>query len=171
MDSQTYFYIMLNIFNLFLFLFALWVLFMISAGNISWLYVIFGIFAAATVSIFSYRLKIIEEKSELLYLSLGFYRHFFKLYFGNFFSGLKLIITFALTSKDVKPSIFAVDFDSSGYNPALLMTSYNMSSGLFCIGHKGDTLFIHSIDDEYFKKFNLKKTVNILKNVNDDNLV
>ena len=163
---------MLKIFNLFLFLFALWILFMFSAGNISWLYVGFGILASAFVSFFSYRFKVIEEKSELLYLSFGFYRHFLKIYFGNFFSGLNLIIKMALGNQDEKPSIFVVEFKNSIHlNLGLLMSSYNMTSGLFCIGHKHEVLYIHAINDNYFKKFDLQKTYKSLNNVNDDNLV
>lgn len=145
---------------------------MLSAGNISWLYLVFGILASAFVSVFSHRFKVIEEKSELLYLSFGFYRHFFKIYFGNFFSGIKLIIKMALGNQDEKPSVFIVEFKNTIHlNAGLLMASYNMTSGLFCIGHKDEVLYIHAINDAYFRKFDLQKTISVLENVNDDNLV
>lgn len=163
---------MLNIFNLFLFLFVLWGLFMIAAGNISWLYVFFGIIASGLVSIVSFRLRLIEKKSELLHLSFGFYRHFFKIFVSNSFSAIRLIITLALTSKPLHPLIFTVKLNPKNtFNPALLIASFNMSTGLFCIGAKEQELTIYAINENYFKNFDLPKTCAALNNMNDDNLV
>jgi len=163
---------MVNIFNLFLFLFALWILFMISAGNISWLYIFFGILSAGLVSIASFRLNLIEEKSELLYMSFGFYRHFLKIFLQNFLTAIKLIISLALTNKTLHPLIHVVKFNPKNkFNPALLMASFNMTTGLFSIGAKDGEILVHSIDEVYFKKFDLQKACKSLNNVNDDNLV
>lgn len=163
---------MVNIFNLFLFLFALWIMFMVAGGHISALYVFFGILSAGLISIAAFRLRMIEEKSELLYLSFGFYRHFLKIYLKNFFSGIKLIVNLAFTNKEVDPVVYVAPFaHKNKFNPALLMASYNMTTGLFCIGMKEDELLIHAIDAEHFKKFDLQKACNSLQNVNDDNLV
>ncbi len=163
---------MLNIFNLFLFLFVLWSLFMITAGNISWLYIFFGILASALVSIASFRLKLIEEKSELLHLSFGFYRHFSKIFMTNFFSAIKLVATLGLTNKALHPLIFTVKINSKNtFNPALLMVTFNMSTGLFCIGAKDDEMFIYAINEDFFKKIDLLKICAALNNMNDDNLV
>lgn len=163
---------MLNIFNLFLFLLMLWIMFMLAAGKVSWLYVFFGILASGLVSISSFRLKLIEEKSELLHLSFGFYRHFLKIFLKGFFSAIKLVIKLAVAKEPSHPLVYSVKFDSeSGLNPALLMASFNMTTGLFCIGAKEGEIFVHAIDAEHFKKFDLQKTCKSLSNVNDDNLV
>lgn len=164
--------LMFNIFNLFLFLFALWILFMISAGNISWLYVFFGVIASALVSFFSYKAKLINDDSELLYLSFGFYKHFIKTYFANFFSSINLIIDLTFNSKLVKPALYTVDFSyKEKFNPALLMTTFNMTTGLFCIGVKEDQLTIHAISEKYFKRFDLLKNLIAVSKANDDKLV
>lgn len=163
---------MLNIFNLFLFLLTLWILFMISAGNISWLYLIFGIMASSFIAVSSYKLKLVEEKSELLYLSFGFYRHFLKIYFNHFFGALKLIIDLAFRREPFKPVIHVIKFDNKNhFNLALLATTINMSTGLFCIGMREDEVFIHAIEEDHFAKFNLQKSMSDLVHVNDDNLV
>lgn len=163
---------MLNIFNLFLFLLALWILFMVVGGNISWLYVFFGIIAAALVSIASFRLNMVEKKSELLYLSIGFYRHFVRLYFSNFFSAIKLILKLAVTNEQIQPLVYVVKLSAKNqFNPALLMTSFNMTTGLFCIGAKDKEMFVHAISESYFRKFDLSKACTSLNNANDDNLV
>ena len=163
---------MLNIFNLFLFLFALWIMFMVAGGNISWLYVFFGILASGVVSIASYRINIIEKKSELLYLSFGFYRHFFKSFLRNFFSAVKLVVKLAISNEPLHPRVYVIKLNEENhFNPALLMSSFNMTTGLFCIGMKDYEVFVHAIDEAYFKKFDLQKTYKSLNNVNDDNLV
>lgn len=163
---------MLNIFNLFLFLLALWTLFMIAAGKLSWLYVIFGILASFLVSVCSYRIKLIEEKSELLHLSFGFYRHFSKIFFANFLGSLKMIIKMSLSRELAQPLIYNVKLDpESRINPALLMASFNMTAGLFSIGVKENEILVHAIDKQSFEKFNLRKICKSLENVNDDNLV
>ena len=163
---------MLNIFNLFLFLLALWILFMISAGHLSWLYVFFGILASGLVSIASSRLGVIEKRSELLYLSFGFYRHFFKIFASNFFSSIKLIANIALTKQSFQPLVYKIKMDSEkSFNPLLLALTFSMTSGLFCIGLTNDEILVHAIDEKYFEQFDLKKTCAILAEVNDDNLV
>ncbi len=163
---------MLNIFNLFLFLLALWVLFMISGNHVSWLYVFFGVIASAIVSIASFRLRMIEEKSELLYLSFGFYRHFCKIFLKNFFSSLKLITDIAITKSSFQPLIYRVKVDSEdSFNPLLLASTFSMTTGLLCIGLTNEEIFVHVIDEKYFKNFDLKMTCRTLAEVNDDNLV
>ena len=52
---------MLNIFNLFLFLLLLWAMFMLAAGHLTWLYLMFGVIASALVSLVSMRLKLVEK--------------------------------------------------------------------------------------------------------------
>jgi multisubunit Na+/H+ antiporter MnhE subunit len=145
---------------------------MIAGGNISWLYIGFGILSAGLVSIASFRLKLVEKDSELLYMSFGFYRHFFKIFFKNFFSSLKLIFRLAFDREPIHPTVHIVKLEEkNNINPALLMTSLSMSTGLFCIGVKDEKIMVHVIDEKYFKKFDAKKISADLKNINDDNLV
>jgi len=145
---------------------------MVVSDNISWIYIAFGIASAAIVSITSFRLKLIEEKSELLYLSIGFYRHFIKIFLGNFLSSIKLIIKLAITSKPLHPILYHVKIDPENkFNYALLIVTCNMSSGLICAGFKEGEVAIHAIEESYFAKLNLRKICHSLEKVNDDNLV
>lgn len=145
---------------------------MVASGNLSWLYLAFGIISSVLIAFSSYKLKLVEEKSELLYLSFGFYRHFFKIYFGSFFSALTLIFELAFRREPFKPVIHLVKITNKNrINLALFATSINMSSGLFCIGMRDNEAFIHAVEDQYFAKFNLKNLLSILPHINDDNLV
>ncbi len=145
---------------------------MIASSKVSWLYVFFGILASLLVSISSFRIKLVEKKSELLHLSFGFYRHFVKIFIKGFLPSLKLVIKMALSKEAPNPLIYSVKIDEeSQINPALLMASFNMTTGLFCIGAKEDEILVHAIDEKHFQKFDMKKICKSLKNINDDNLV
>ncbi len=163
---------MINIFNLFLFLFASWVLFMVAGGHFSLFYVLYGIVACALVAYLSLRLRLVEKNSELLYLSSGFYSHFLLIYLKNFISSMKIIIVMALKNTQIRPLIYAVNLNSEEkFNPALLMVSFNMSAGLLSIDFKENKILVHALDEKYFERFNVKEIVTSLKNTNDDNLI
>jgi hypothetical protein len=135
-------------------------------------FLVFGIFSSFIISIVSYRLKLIDEKSELLYLSLGFYRHFLALYFKNFLSSIFLIIDLAVNRKSLHPTLHQVKFrESYNFNPALLISSYNMSTGLFAIAMENGIIIVHTIHEDFFYKFDLLNNTLNLCNINDDNIV
>lgn len=132
----------------------------------------FGIFSSILVSLTSHRLKLIDSKSELLYLSFGFYRHFIKLYFKNFFKSFSLIIDLAINRKSLHPTTHKIKFrENYNFNPALLVSSFNMTAGLFVIAMEGDEIMIHTIHEDYYYEFDLLHNIVSLNNVNDDNLV
>jgi len=163
---------MLNLFNLFLFLLMLWFLFMFFGHDFSMPLLCFGVFSAGLVSIISYRLKLINEKSELLYLSLGFYSHYIGLYIKNFLSSLFLILDLAINRKSLHPTIHQVKFrENYNFNPALLIASFNMTAGLFVIAMENNIILVHAVHEDYFYNFDLLHNTLNLENVNDDNLV
>ena len=163
---------MLNIFNLFLFLFTLWALLMVSSNQISWLYTFLGLLSAGLVSVLSYKTKLINEKSELLYLSVGFYRYFFKIYFKNFFPSLRMLVNMAFSNKSLRPIIRFINLsDEVAFNRPLLLASLNMTTGILSLNANEKGFLLHCIDDKYFRKFNLTKTVKVLSNVNDDDSI
>ena len=99
---------MLNIFNLFLFLLTLWFVFMFVGHDFSIPFLIFGIISSLVISIISYQLKLINNKSELLYLSLGFYHHFFGIYFKNFFKSMNLVLLGTSLQFEIKKRFHSV---------------------------------------------------------------
>ena len=128
--------------------------------------------ASTLVSLVSMRLKLVEKNSELLYLSLGFYRHFFMIFVNNFLSSLFLIMNLAFRKKDLHPTLHRIKLRANlRFNPALLMASLNMSTGVFCVGVKENEILIHAIDPSYFKKCDFQKICLNLRNINDDNLI
>lgn len=163
---------MLNIFNLFLFLLLLWLGLMFSSAHVSWSYLLFGILFSSLISFASYKLKLIKKDSELLYLSLGFYRYFINLYYKNFLKSCHLIFLLALGKKTLRPLIYSIPLDSNKkFNPALMVSSINMSAGLFCVAIKDNFFYVHAIEEKYFNDFDQFKIIKKLPEINDDNLV
>lgn len=163
---------MLHIFNLFLFLLSLWLMFMVASSHLTWLYVVLGVIASAIVAFMSGRLKLVEKDSEFLYLSFGFYRHFLTTFINNFFSSLVLIVKIALGNTSPNPTLHKIKLKpNSRFNPGLLMASFNMSTGLFCVDIKDNQILVHALDHRYFKKFDLQKICLTLRDINDDNII
>lgn len=165
---------MINIFNLFLFLLACWVLFMLSFGTFSVSYVCFGLLSCTLVAVVSAKIGLIEKNSELLYLSFGFYRHFFGVFMRNFYRSILLVISLAFGGKKFQPTLCKATIKKKfDFNPALLIATVNMTCGLLCIETKDDNseFVIHAIDEKFFDGFDLQKTCLSLEETNDDKLV
>ncbi len=163
---------MLNIFNLFLFLLLLWIALMLSSAHVNMIYLLLGILSCGLTAIGCAKLNLINKNTEFLYLSLGFYRHFIKLYFSNFFKSLGVILKLSLSTKPIRPLVYSVVIEyKDKFNPALMDSTLIMLAGLFCIGMQDETFFIHALDEKYFEVIDFYKIRKILPQVNDDNLV
>lgn len=163
---------MLNIFNLFLFLFAIWIALIAFSGKISLAYFLFGALICMAIAFFSHKTKIIENKSELLYLSVGFYSHFFTLYLKNIIPAIKLIFKMAFSKEESLAEIHEAKINyENKFNPALLITTINMTAGLFCIGLRKNSFLIHSLNQDSLQKIDFSTIAHKLKEINDDHLV
>jgi multisubunit Na+/H+ antiporter MnhE subunit len=162
---------MSNIFNLFLFLFFTWALFMVASGNISWGFALFGILASIMVAFFSFKLNIIKEDSEFLYFNFGFYRHFLAIYLKNLAEFPEFLMNLAFGSK-VHPIIYEMPIENIDKSKiAILIASLDMSCGLLAVDFNDKKLAIHAINKEYLEKIDIEKITRSLSNVNDDNLI
>ena len=163
---------MLNIFNQFLFLLVCWIFFMTLASTFKVLYFILGVIACGIVSLICYKLEIINKKSKFLFLSIGFYQHFFSVYFKNFFKAIKLIIDLAISRRVMMPSINIIKHnEESGDDHHLLVASINLYVGVFVLNATETSLVIHSIDKSFFKELNINNLKKQLRLVNDDEIV
>jgi hypothetical protein len=162
---------MLNSFNLFLSLLSFWAIFMIASGHVSWLYAFSGVFSAGLVTLISSRLSLIEKNSEMLYLSLGFHRHFIKLFLSNFIPALILLFRLAFREKSIMPASHKIKNADPKVNISALISTINMTNGLLVTNLRGSVITIHGVEEGCFEKFNLQKIQRTLEHINDDNLV
>lgn len=147
-------------------------MFMLFAGNISFLYLIYGIIASSLVSWLSFKAKLITKESELLFLSLGFYHHFLKTYCKNILKSWNLLLNLACSQKPIRPLIHSLEVEyENKFNPALLISTFTMCTGILCVKMEKNIFYVHAIDEKYFNDLDLFKIKKILPNINDDNLV
>ncbi len=89
----------------------------------------------------------------------------------NFFGSIFLIIEMVF-GKSPNPTLHRIRLKpNTRFNQALLMVTFNMTTGLFCVDAKENEMLIHAINSSYFKKFDLQKTCMNLRDINDDNLI
>lgn len=146
---------------------------MVSHEKISIIYLTFGIFSSAFVSLICYNLKLIEKKSEMLYLSFGFYKHFLVTYLKNFIPAISLLFKLAFDSSKFNSQINKISLNTRAKQEAseLLQATINLTSGI-CVTNVTKThIAVDAIDKEYYQDFNIKKTFKKLENINDDNIV
>lgn len=146
---------------------------MIMGHNFSISFAIIGSIFSFLIAAISYRFNLINKKSELLFLSFGFYRHFFKLYFKNFYSSLILIIKVLLGKRNINPVVYKLLIDDSNksFNPSSLISTINMSTGLLVIFNENNLLLVHALNEEYINNFSFSANMAKLNNLNDDKLV
>jgi multisubunit Na+/H+ antiporter MnhE subunit len=146
---------------------------MVMGHNFSVSFAIIGAIFSFLISLISYRFNLINKKSELLFLSFGFHRHFFKLYFKNFYSSLILIINIVLGKKNINPVVYKLLIDDGNkiFNPSSLISTINMNTGLLVIFNENNLLLVHALNDEYLSNFNFSANIAKLNNLNDDKLV
>lgn len=163
---------MINIFNLFLVLFSLWILFSYANHTLSWFYIFFGLVSSAIVSFISWKIKIINKYSNFLFLNFGFYRHFFYLIFGSFVSSMVIIFKMVMDSDDINPEFYSVEIKRcTNSELILLITTINLMPGLVCLGFKNKEIIIYALSKRYFKGLNLNKVYKNLHHINDNRLV
>lgn len=163
---------MINIFNLFLVLFFFWLLLAYSGGVLSWSYVFFGLITAAIVSFVAWKIKIINKHSSFLFLNLGFYRHFFKIIASSFLASIAVAVDIASQGADIKPKFYSIPIKKLNNNEiVLLINTINLMAGLICVGFKDKNVIVYSVNDQCFKKLDVKKICDNLHKINDSRLV
>lgn len=164
---------MINLFNLFLFLFALWIFLITASGTFSWFYLCFGLSACALVSFVSWKIKIINRNSEFLFLNFSFYKHFIRIIAISFFRSIYLVIKLAFTdANNLKPVVYNIPIQKR-IDPdlTLLIISVTLLPGIICVGIKEERIIIHAIDEKYIYKANLVQIYKNLYQVKDERLV
>lgn len=162
---------MLNIFNLFLFLLTLWVGLMALAPSFEIYYLFLGIIASAAISFISYKNNFLKKDGHILCLSTGFYKFFTAIYFKNFLSSIYLLIKVAFDHAQ-SPSLHKIRLKPNNrFSVGLLISSINMSSGIFCIECKENDILVHALNRDYFKNFDLQQTCVKLSQINDDDII
>lgn len=162
---------MLNIFNLFLVLFSLWVLLMFSFAKVTWLYVFLGIVISGAIAGLSFKKELINKDSDFAYLAVGFYLYFAKVYAKNIIAAYGLLLQTALMPEKLNPLYRTFDLEEeSEVNIAILIASINFHAGLTAY-FSDAKLHLHCADGRYYERFYLEKTLKEIRNINENNAI
>ncbi len=164
---------MINIFNLFLFLFfTISVILMVLAQEIAVFYAIIGFFTAVLLSFIAYKTKFIEKNSEMIYLNFSFYSHFLTIFIISFLKSMKMMFLMIFTKKEVNPIVFKVEIkDLSNVNKNVFKTTVNMFVGLSVIENQGNIVAIYALNEEYFYELNINKIIKNLSQINENEII
>lgn len=164
---------MINILNLFLLLLAIWGVCVYLIFGLNYTYLSVGLVVSLVISLICFNLKIINKKSELLYLSLGFYKYFAKLYFTNILKQILLQIKILLVPSFSDPKVIVVPLSSKEKqeDSALFEASVNFMAGYQILKSEEKQILVSAINANYEKRFRPKKIFKDIKNINDDSLV
>lgn len=164
---------MINIFNLFLLLLALWSSVVYTLFGFDYVYLVLGVVPALLISVACFNLRIINKKSELLYLSWGFYTYFVKLYCSNFFKQILLQIMMVATPSIIDPKVIKTVLKSSEdkKHAFLFESTIDFMAGYSVLEVHTDYILVGAINSEYAARFSSKAIFKKVNNINDDSLV
>lgn len=162
---------MTNIFNQFIFLLFIWLIFMVLGQNFSFFYLNSGIITSLLLAFLSFKLKIIEKNSPMLFLHLNFYKHFLSIILVSFIYSFRLIYIILLAKKEFTPKIYSFEVELKDDEKNLFIASANLFCGISLIEEDKNQFKIHAIDDWFFKKFNHKKVIKSIAQINENEII
>lgn len=163
---------MLNKFTLFLLLFTIWFTSLFFAGSLTILFILIGFFSSLIITIFVFRLSIINNNTEFLFLQFGFYKYIFEKLNNNILNIFKICIQF-LQPKTEFISILDYVFlnKDSDAESALTANLLTLLPGTIGILMKKRYLIVHSLDKDYFSLNEMYNITNEVGKIDDDSLI
>lgn len=163
---------MLNKFTLFLLLFSVWFISLIFSGILTIGLILLGFVVSIVITLFVFRLSIINNKTDFMFLQFGFYGYILQKVNDNLVKVFKISLQF-LTSKDDFVSILDYVFlnKDSDAESALTANLLTLLPGTIGILMKKRYLIVHSLDKDYFSLSEMYNITNEVGRINDDSLV
>ena len=163
---------MINIFNLFLFLYAFWGILAFAGGNLGMNFIIFGFLFSLIISLAAWKLKLINKKANFLFLNLGFYKHFLSLFFANLFRSIIFLAKTTFSKSQDNNCFFEITFEKilNKSELSIFMASISFIPGICYVSCDKNIVTIYALNEEFFKKDSLNKIYNNINKVDDDNL-
>ena len=164
---------MTNIINLFLYLFIIWLSFIYFSSNFSIFYIIIGFIVSLAISLASYRLGIIKKRRILLYLNIGFYKYFLKIYFLNLIPNIVCQIIVFLKNDNIKIREYKKKISSieNKKNFHLFESVINILPNHNILKIDRDEVNISVIETKFSKNIQENRIFSEFKDMNDDNIV
>ncbi len=164
---------MINIFNLFLFLCALWVFLAFTSGNIMINLLIFGVLFSLIISCFFWKLKFFNKNTNFLFLNIGFYRHFFNLFLRSFFYFIPYLLRVTFNKEEENNHLFQIKFKTAltELELSVFIVSISFVPGISYVDSDDGIITLYALNEKFANKSYLNKIYNSIHQINDDNLI
>ncbi len=163
---------MLNKITLFLLLFVVWCISLLFNGTFNIFLIIFGLIISITITVFVFRLTLINDTTEFLFLQLGFYTYIFEKFNNSAANIFKICLQF-LNPKTKFTSILDYVFlnKDSDAESSLTANLLTFLPGTIGILMKKRYLIVHSLDKDYFSLSEMYNITTEVGKIDDDSLV
>lgn len=162
-----------NIFVMFLVMATLWMSAIVLLNIFTPYYIIFGIIASAICSLLAYRMRCFNKRSKMLFLHIGFYRHFILFFNEVIFGHFKLAFKFlSLRKLKIDPTLDFILIDKDDDEDiSIYIDSINLISGVICIAVRKRHLLIHSLHPSFISRLDMHILSKRTNKVPDDSLI
>jgi len=165
---------MINISTLFLVLFVTWILYGVISDLIivSTLFIISGFVLSGIISLLVWKLRIINTKTQFLFLQFGFYKYIFHKINESFFNVFRMAFAFLKIKQNFNPAldyIFLNKDDDSEI--ALCVNIITSLPGTICVAIKKRYIVVHSLHPSYFSLSDMYAVSSEINSVYDDSLI
>ena len=163
---------MINIFNLFLVLFTFWFFLIFANFNLNFITLIIGLICCSIIAYCSWKFKLINRKTEFLFLIFGFYKFFFSLFIISLYNSFLLLFEFLKFTPQINPVIYNLPFkNSKQINIPILISAITLIPGISFIDFNKNHIVIYCLNEKLVKKANLKNLISNLQKINDNSIV
>ena len=163
---------MLNFINRFIVLIFAWFLWLLSDFYYQMLntngVAIFMMFGVVLCLLISWFWQKTPEQNQL-YLSWGFYRHFWQLYWQNYLTSLKMLFKIAFFANKLQPTTQQIAINHN--TDFALLISFHFLSGVIIDNQDNKSIKISCVDACFLEKKKISFLLRSLQNIDDNQLI
>lgn len=163
---------MLIFLTLFFTYLCIWIILFLLNSLFSSLYFLVGVCICLFVSYLTIKLKIVNQKTNFLFLQVGFYKYIFSKINTSLLYTIYLTLQFYKKKQNFEEVVDYVYVDNSNlYEVALIVNTLNLLPGVICCALKKQHLVIHSLGFQYFIPSDIFILNDEISNIYDDNVI
>lgn len=151
---------------------CIWLLLFLFNSSFSAVYFIVGIFVCVFISYLMMKLKIVNKKSNFLFLQFGFYKFIFSKIGSTFLYTIYLTLQFWKNNDNFEQVVDYLYIDNSNLNEVgLIVNTFNMMPGVICCATRKQYIIVHSLGYQYFIPSDIFILNDAVADIYDDNVM
>ena len=163
---------MLIFLTLFFTYLCIWIILFLLNSIFSSLYFLLGVAICLFVSYITVKLKVINHKTNFLFLQIGFYKYIFSKINASLLYTIYLTLQFYKKEQNFEEIVDYIYVDNPNVHEMALMTNtLNLLPGVICCAIKKQHLIVHSLGFQYFIPSDIFVLNDEILNIYDDNII